>query len=106
MRLLSVLLLCAVATGCGYGSKTTTPPKPGTMPTISQLTPPNIANNSGPFTLEVDGASFAANAVINFNGVKQTTTYVSTSKLTATIPNSAITTVGQVPVTVTNPAIP
>jgi hypothetical protein len=51
----------------------------------------------------VVGTSFAANASINFNGVKQTTSLVTAGKLAAQIPNSAIANAGPVPVTVTNP---
>ena len=104
MKLLLVFMLCAVGIGCGYGSHSTTPPTPAAMPTITQLNPPGVIANSGQFTLEVDGSAFAANAVINFNGVKQTTSWVTSGKLTATIPNSAIASAGTVPVTVTNQA--
>ncbi|HWH56079.1 MAG TPA: IPT/TIG domain-containing protein [Terriglobales bacterium] len=105
MKLLLVLLLCAAGVGCGYGSHSTTPPAPASTPAISQLNPPNVVANSGQFSLEVDGTAFAANAIVNFNGAKMTTTFVSASKLMATVPNSAIGTAGTVPVTVTNQAI-
>ena len=105
MKLPVVLLLCALAVGCGYGSHSTMPPQPGTTPTISQLSPSGVIANSGSFALEVDGSNFAANAVINFNNAKQATTWVSAGKLTAMIPNSAIATAGSVPVTVTNQAV-
>lgn len=96
--------LIALALGCGY-SKKTTPVQAGSMPTIAQLSPPSAtANNSVP--LEVDGTNFAAKAVINFNGAALATTFVSATKLEATIPASAIMNTGAVPVTVTNPAIP
>jgi hypothetical protein len=104
MKLLLVLLLCAAGVGCGYGSQSTTPPTPASTPTISQLNPSGVVANSGSFSLEVDGTAFAANGVVNFNGTKMTTTFVSASKLMATIPNSAIATAGTVPVTVTNQA--
>jgi len=106
MRLAIVVLLCALASGCGYGSKSTTPPQPASTPSITTLNPAGVIANSGAFTLEVDGTSFAANAVINFNGVKQATTLASAGKLTAQIPNSAIASAGPVPVTVTNPGTP
>ncbi|HET8824626.1 MAG TPA: IPT/TIG domain-containing protein [Terriglobales bacterium] len=105
MKLLLVLLLCAAGVGCGYGSHSTTPPTPASTPTIGQLVPPNVVANSGQFSLEVDGTAFAANAVVNFNGAKMTTTFVSASKLMATVPNSSIGTAGTVPVTVTNQAV-
>ena len=104
MKLLLVLLLCAAGVGCGYGTHSTTPPTPAATPTITQLVPGNVIANSGQFTLEVDGSTFASNAVINFNGTKEATTWVASGKLTATIPNSAIGTAGTVPVTVTNQA--
>jgi len=105
MKLLTVLLLCAVAVGCGYGSKTTTPPTPGVMPTITQLNPTTVIHGN-PVALEVDGTSFAANAVINFGGTAQATTSPSAGKLQATIPSTATGTAGPVPVTVTNPGSP
>ena len=104
MKRLLVFALCAVGIGCGYGSHSTTAPTPAAMPTITQLNPSGVIANSGQFMLEVDGSAFAANAAINFNGVKQTTTWVTSGKLTATIPNSAIASAGTVPVTVTNQA--
>lgn len=106
MRLAIVLLLCTLTVGCGYGSKSTTPPQPGTTPSITQLNPSGVIANSGTFQLEVIGTSFSSNAVINFNGVKQTTTLESAGKLAAQIPNSAIANAGPVPVTVTNPGTP
>jgi len=106
MKLLTVLLLCAVAVGCGYGSKMTTPPAPGAMPTITQLNPVGVVAGSQSFSLEVDGTNFNANAVINFNGVAETTAFSSGSKLTAMIPSTAIMSAGTVPVTVTNPGTP
>ena len=102
------LILAAVLAaglGCGY-SKKTTPPTPGTMPTITQLTPASTTAGSSAFQLEVDGANFAADAVINFNGVAQTTTWVSATKVEAMIPASAIMSSGTAPVTVTNPGTP
>ena len=105
MKLLPVLLLSALALGCGY-SHSTTPVHPGIMPVISALVP-NNANHGGPaFTFEVDGTTFASNAVINFNGAAQTTTFVSAAKLTTMIAATAIMNSGSVPVTVTNPGTP
>jgi hypothetical protein len=106
MKLLTVILLSALGTGCSYSKPSTTAPQPGTKPTIAQLVP-NNANAGGPaFTFEVDGTNFATKAVINFNGAAQTTTRVSATKLTTMIQSSAIMNSGPVPVTVTNPGTP
>lgn len=106
MRLTIVLLLLAVALGCGYGTHSTTPPQPGATPSITQLNPSGVIASSGSFQLEVIGTSFASNATISFNGVQQTTVLETAGKLAAQIPNSAIANAGPVPVTVTNPAVP
>jgi hypothetical protein len=105
MKLFTILLLCTLAVGCGYG-KSTTPTQPGTTPVITGLVPNNVISGSAAFPFEVDGSSFAANGVINFNGVAQTTTFVSAGKVTAMIPAASIMNSGTVPVTVTNPGKP
>jgi hypothetical protein len=106
MKLVTVLLLCAVAIGCGYGSKAVTPPTPAATPTIAQLNPAGVVAGSQSFALEVDGANFDGKAVVNFNGTAEPTVWTSGSKLTATIPGTAITSAGTVPVSVTNPGTP
>lgn len=109
MKLLMVVLLTAVAAtgvGCGYSSHATTPPQPGTTPAIATLVPPSTAAGSSQFSLEVDGSNFGGQAAVNFNGVAMTTTWVTASKVTATIPASAVASSATVPVTVTNPGTP
>jgi hypothetical protein len=107
MKLVSTTLLVGLISfslACGY-SKKVTPPAPGTTPTIAQLNPPSgTANNS--VQLEVDGTQFAGKAVINFNGTAMATTFVSATKLQATVPATAVMNAGAVPVTVTNPGTP
>src|SRR5207248_7808807 len=78
MKLLMVVLLTAAAAtgvGCGYSSHATTPPTPGTKPSIAQLTPPSTAAGSSDFTLTVQGTNFGSKAVVNFNGAPMTTTF-------------------------------
>jgi hypothetical protein len=106
MKLFAVLLLCTLAVGCGYSKPATTPAQPGTMPVLSGLVPNNANHGGVAFTFEVDGTNFAANAVINFNGTAQATTFVSPAKVTTMIAATAITNAGTVPVTVTNPGQP
>jgi len=96
--------LMAFGLGCGYSKKSTMPASPGTMPAITQLNPSSMAAGSATFSLEVDGSNFNGNAVVNFNNAAMAgTTWVNSGKLMVTIPASAITTAGMVPVTVTNP---
>jgi len=82
------------------------PTQPGVVPTITELSPDN-ANAGGPaFTLTVNGSSFATNAVVNWNGAPQTTTYVTGKQLMAAIHATTTAAPGTVPVTVTNPGTP
>lgn len=107
MKKLAIVYLLAITTftlGCGYSSKATTPSTPGTVPTIAQLAPNSMNHGGAGFVLTVNGSNFSSNAVINFNGTVQATTFVSAKQLMTTIPASAIAAAGTVPVTVTNPA--
>lgn len=106
MKLILVLVFAAVGAGCGYSKPANMPAQPGTMPAIAQLNPSSTAAGSSTFTLEVDGSNFASKAVVNFNGSAMTTTFVSGTKVTASIPASAVMSSGPVPVTVTNPGTP
>jgi Domain of unknown function DUF11/FG-GAP-like repeat/Putative binding domain, N-terminal len=72
-------------------------------PTIISLQPNNVAAGSGAFTLVVVGANYVTGSVVNFNGVAEPTA-INGGQLSASIPASAITTQGTVPVTVTNPS--
>jgi IPT/TIG domain len=105
MKLLTILMLSAIAVGCGYGSQSTTPPTAGTTPTINALVPDNVDHGAAAFTLMVNGANFGSRAVINFNGAAMTTSWMNAGQVTAQIPASAIMNAGVVPVTVTNPAV-
>src|SRR5215813_13882812 len=100
MKTLQIMLLAGLLTlglACGY-SKHNTPPSAGTMPNITELSPDNTAAGGEDFLLTVNGASFATNAKINWNGNPMTTTFVSGGKLTTTIPAAAIATSGMIPV--------
>lgn len=74
-----------------------------TNPVILSIDPDTVIAGSPSFTLTVNGANFAAGAVVKANGFSQLTNVVSSSQLTATIQTSAIATAGNVSITVTNP---
>lgn len=97
---LVLAVLVAAGLGCGYSKPSMT----ASMPSISQLSPGTATAGTAQFQLEVDGANFTSGAIVNFNGVAQATTFVSAAKLEATIPASAVTAPGMMPVTVTDPA--
>jgi hypothetical protein len=100
--------LLAAGLGCGYSSKATTPPAAGTMPNIAALVPnaTTTGNTLGANGLMVTGTNFNGNAAINWNGTALTTTFVSGTQLTATIPAADVASAGTAAVTVTNPGTP
>jgi len=107
MKTMSTVLLAALVAftlACGYSSKATTPPTAGAMPAIDTLAPDNMNAGGAAFVLTVNGSNFSTKSTINWNGTAQTTTYVSTSQLTATISAADIANAATVPITVTNPA--
>src|SRR6266852_326636 len=93
MKTVCVLLLTMLVVGCGnYHS-----PMGSTM-TVATLSPPSASAGGGPFMLTVNGGGFASNSIIYFSGTPETTTFVSATQLTATIPMGAIATSGMKPV--------
>ena len=106
-KTISLLTLIALTMACGYSSKPT-PPVAGTMPTIAQLNPDSATAGGEGFTLTVTGTNFGAKAVVNWNGVAQTTntTFVSGTEVTVAVPASAVMTAGTVQISVTNPGTP
>ncbi len=98
-----LVTLTALTLACGYSSKTT-PPVAGAVPTIAALSPPSMTAGSPAFTLTVNGTNFSSNAMVNWNGAAQTTTFVSANQLMMVVPAAAIANSGAVAVTVTNPA--
>ncbi|HEY6272419.1 MAG TPA: choice-of-anchor D domain-containing protein [Terriglobales bacterium] len=68
------------------------------------LSPSSAAPGGTNFTLTVPGAQFVSGATVNWNGRPLTTTYVSGTKLTATVPAASIASAGTAVVTVSNPA--
>ena len=108
MKTVSIILLITlaeVALACGYGSNYLG--AGGPMPAITRLNPASAAAGGPAFTLTIVGSNFAPQAVVNWNGLAQSTntTYVSASRLTMAVPASMILNSGTAEVSVTNPGI-
>jgi len=73
------------------------------VPVASSLSPSSGTAGGTAFTLTVNGSGFISNSVVRWNGSNRTTTFVSSTQLTASIQASDITTVGTAQVTVFNP---
>lgn len=83
---------------------------PGPAPAIASLSASTTSAASTPFcssqgfTLTVNGTNFTSDAVVNWNGTPQATTFVSATQLTASIPATQAAFPGPVVVAVTNSA--
>ena len=107
MKTLSTVLLAvltAFTMACGNSSQTTAMAA-GMMPAIAAIAP-SAMNSGGPaFMMTVNGSNFSTNATIHWNGMAQTTIFVSANQLTAMISAADIASPATVPITVTNPAV-
>ena len=73
------------------------------QPSITSLSPSSVTAGSASFTLTVNGSGFVSGATVNWNGSPLTTSFVSGTKITATVPASVVTVAGTATVTVVNP---
>jgi uncharacterized protein (TIGR03437 family) len=74
------------------------------LPQITSITPNSASQGSGSVMLTVNGSNFVTASVVRWNGQDRTTTYMSSSQLTASIPATDIAVAGNVSVTVFSPA--
>ncbi|MDD5547695.1 MAG: hypothetical protein PHN74_02240, partial [Candidatus Pacebacteria bacterium] len=73
-------------------------------PTTTSISPTSKNTGDSQFTLTVNGTNFVSGAVVKFNGLNRTTTFVNSTQLTAIIPASDIITAGNYFITVANPS--
>ncbi len=85
---------------CGGG-----PSQPaGTVPSVSSISPASAGAGTSGLILTVMGSAFRPGASVWWNGAPLTTTYVSGSQLTASVPAANLVSPGSANVTVVNPA--
>jgi PKD repeat protein len=87
---------------CGATSNSVTFTITGT-PTISSINPSCVGAGGQDFTLTVTGTNFVSTSTVAWNGMALTTTFVSPTQLTATVPSSDIAATGTATITVVNP---
>jgi uncharacterized repeat protein (TIGR03803 family) len=73
------------------------------VPTLTSISPSSATHGGAAFTLTATGTNYISGSKIEWNGTKLTTTYVSGTTLTATVPVADIKTAGTASVTVFNP---
>src|SRR5437868_5971174 len=88
------------ATPCSTSAQQTLVITVSAKPTISSLNP-TCATAGGPgFSLTVNGTNFVSGSTVNWNGTALTTTFGSSTQLTATVSASLIATAGTASITV------
>jgi hypothetical protein len=102
----SIFLLLVV--GCGGtiapgGGSGNTSSNPQPAPNVSAIAPTSAVAGNAATQLVVYGSAFQNGAMVNWNGGPLTTTYVSPTQLSASVPSSNLTSAGSASITVTNP---
>src|SRR5438093_1999640 len=73
------------------------------VPRVTSLAPATAVAGSDTFSLIVNGSNFLPGSLIQWNRNSRTTTFVSSTQLTATIPAGDVAVVGNVQISVLNP---
>ncbi|MEW5978225.1 MAG: IPT/TIG domain-containing protein [Acidobacteriota bacterium] len=73
------------------------------LPTVTSLAPATVVATGDAFTLTVNGTNFVPTSKVRWNGQERTTTFVTSTRLTAAISAEDISQPGNVTVTVYNP---
>jgi len=94
--LLILLISCGKQdTPSGNGGGSNNP-----LPVLNGITPAATVAGGASFVITVNGTGFINGSSINFNGTAYTTTFISSTQLSALIPAAAVALAGTVPVTV------
>jgi hypothetical protein len=98
--------MCA---GCGGGSSNNEgtgggggTPAPQNVPTISSIAPSSVNAGSPPITITLYGTNFEQGATVKWNAAKISTSWVSATTLTATVPAENLTGAGSAQIVVSN----
>lgn len=90
--------------GGGNGGSTPPPPQNNPVPSISTVSPASAAAGGPSFTLTVNGSGFISTSSVEWNGSSRSTSFVSSTQLTAAITANDIATQGTASITVVNPS--
>ncbi|HXE35881.1 MAG TPA: IPT/TIG domain-containing protein, partial [Verrucomicrobiae bacterium] len=100
-------LLSFFLVGCGGGSANGSPGggsgTPQNIPALTSIAPSSTTAGASSVSLVLFGSNFANNATVQWNGNMLSSSWVSSTQITATVPASDVASVGNARVTVTNP---
>ena len=105
-RLLTAGVISAIAlvlTSCGGGGSSSSSSTKNPTPSVTSISPSNALAGSRALTLTVTGTQFISGSAVRWGGAARATTYVSSTKLTATIAPDDLAAAGTGTVTVYNP---
>jgi len=77
---------------------------PNPVPVLYPITPASVVPGGPGYTLTVTGFGFVSGATVTWNGASLATTFVSSSKLTASVPAASLATPNTATITVVSPA--
>jgi len=100
------VLLAFFLAGCGGGEGTSGSggETPQDIPTLSSIAPSSTTAGGSAVNLVLYGSNFENEATVAWNGTTLSSSWVSATQMTATIPSSDVASVGRAMVTVTNPS--
>lgn len=109
-RISIVIILLVLLAACGGGAGTSggggggggTPPP--SIPTLTAIAPSSATAGTSAVNLVLFGSNFEDGATVQWNGTALSSSWVSATQMTATIPASDIVSAGSAKVTVTNPS--
>jgi hypothetical protein len=105
--LLLGLGVCAITNGCGGGavSGNGVGQQTPSTPVIASVSPAKAPAGSAALTLAVTGTGFLSTSVVEVNGLAEVTTYVDSTRLTATVPAIQVASGANLSVTVSNGSV-
>ena len=81
----SFLLLAGCASGTGNSGGGSSSPTPTSL-SITAVSPTHVSAGSSDVTLDVNGTGFSSGTVVSVNSITETTTFVSSTEVRATVP--------------------
>jgi hypothetical protein len=94
MRFTTTFLAVLLTVGCGTGDPHTMFGTSFSPPALLQLSPNTVPVNSTQFAMTVTGTNFGADAVVYWNGLPQSTRFVSSTQLLVKITDTDLTQFG------------
>jgi hypothetical protein len=101
---ISTLCILAGCDGSGNRSGDGGNPSSHPAPTLTSLSPTSATAGGATFTLTANGSGFISASAVYWNGESRSTTFVSSTQLTAAISATDVANAGTAQVTVVNPA--